>query len=47
MPRVFVDDAEATFDRAIAAGARVVTALDDTAWGDRTGRLRDPLGNIW
>ncbi len=45
--RVFVDDARAVFDRAVAAGARVVTELDDTAWGDRTGRIRDPLGNIW
>jgi PhnB protein len=45
--RVFVDDAEATFARATEAGARVVTALDDTAWGDRTGRIRDPFGNIW
>ena len=45
--RVFVDDAAATFDRAVAAGARIVTALEDSAWGDRGGRLRDPLGNIW
>lgn len=47
MLRIYVDDAEAAFDRAIAAGARVVTALDDSAWGDRGGRVRDPLGNIW
>jgi len=45
--RVFVDDAIGTFDRAVAAGGRVVTALDDSAWGDRGGRIRDPLGNIW
>jgi PhnB protein len=47
MLRVFVDDARAAFDRAVAAGARVVTELDDTAWGHRVGRIRDPLGNIW
>jgi PhnB protein len=47
MLRVFVDDARSVFDRAVAAGARVVTELDDTAWGDRTGRIRDPLGNVW
>jgi PhnB protein len=47
MLRVFVDDAEAAVDRARAAGARVVTELSDTAWGDRGGRVRDPLGNIW
>jgi PhnB protein len=47
MLRVFVDDADAAFDRAVRAGARVVTPLDDAAWGDRGGRVRDPLGNIW
>jgi uncharacterized glyoxalase superfamily protein PhnB len=47
MLRVFVDDAEATFERGVAAGAKTVTELDDAAWGDRGGRLRDPLGNIW
>jgi uncharacterized glyoxalase superfamily protein PhnB len=41
------DDAAGTFDRAVAAGARIVTALEDSAWGDWGGRLRDPLGNIW
>ncbi|HEX6684593.1 MAG TPA: VOC family protein [Candidatus Limnocylindrales bacterium] len=47
MLRVYVDDAEGAFERAVAAGARVVTPLDDAAWGDRGGRVRDPLGNIW
>ena len=45
--RVFVPDADAAFEKAIAAGARVVTRLSDSAWGDRGGRLRDPFGNIW
>jgi PhnB protein len=45
--RVYVDDAESTVSRAVAAGARVVTELSDAAWGDRGGRVRDPLGNIW
>jgi PhnB protein len=47
MLRVQVDDANATVDRALAAGAHLVTAPADAAWGDRTGRVRDPLGNIW
>lgn len=47
MLRVFVDDAGAAFERGIAAGAKIVTDLDEAAWGDRGGRLRDPLGNIW
>ena len=45
--RVYVDDAAATVSRAVAAGGRIVTPLDDSAWGDRGGRIRDPLGNIW
>lgn len=40
-------DADAAFEKAVAAGARVVTQLSDSAWGDRGGRLRDPFGNIW
>jgi PhnB protein len=45
--RVFVPDADAAFEKAIAAGARVVTRLSNSAWGDRGGRIRDPFGNIW
>lgn len=47
MLRIYVSDAEETFERATSAGARVVIPLDDSAWGDRGGRVRDPLGNIW
>jgi uncharacterized glyoxalase superfamily protein PhnB len=45
--RLYVEDAEAVFRRAVAAGATVVTRLTELAWGDRVGRLRDPLGNLW
>jgi uncharacterized glyoxalase superfamily protein PhnB len=45
--RVFVPDADAAFERAVAAGARIVTPLSNSAWGDRGGRVRDPFGNIW
>lgn len=24
-----------------------MTEADDSAWGDRGGRIRDPFGNIW
>lgn len=47
MLRIFVDDVEATFVRAVEAGGKVVTPMSDSAWGDRGGRVRDPLGNIW
>ena len=35
------------FGRALAAGATPVTRLTELAWGDRVGRVRDPLGNLW
>jgi|SRR4051812_47540715 PhnB protein len=45
--RVFVPDADAAIERAVAAGARVVTASATHAFGQRGGRVRDPFGNIW
>ena len=45
--RVFVADADATMQRAVAAGARVITASATHAFGQRGGRVRDPFGNIW
>ncbi|MFF1632857.1 VOC family protein [Leifsonia sp. NPDC058248] len=45
--RVYVPDADAAFARALTAGARIVTELSNSAWGDRGGRLRDPFGSIW
>jgi uncharacterized glyoxalase superfamily protein PhnB len=45
--RVFVADADAAFERALAAGGHVVTALGDNAFGQRGGRIKDPFGNIW
>lgn len=44
---LYVEDADATFDRAVAAGAKVVMPLEDTFWGDRHGRLEDPFGHHW
>jgi PhnB protein len=45
--RLYVQDADAVVERAVAAGATVVTRLTELAWGDRVGRVRDPLGNLW
>jgi PhnB protein len=42
-----VDDAEAAFARAVAAGARVRQPLADMFWGDRHGQLEDPFGHRW
>jgi len=45
--RLYVPDADATFERAVRAGGEPVTPLLDMPWGDRVGRIRDPLGNLW
>lgn len=45
--RVWVSDADAAFERAIAAGGQVVTEIAENAFGQRGGRIKDPFGNIW
>jgi PhnB protein len=45
--RLYVEDGDEVIRRAVAAGATVVTRLTELAWGDRVGRVRDPLGNLW
>ena len=42
-----VDDADAWWDRAIAAGATVYMPLDNQFWGDRYGQVVDPFGHRW
>jgi PhnB protein len=41
-----VDDPDAMFDRAVAAGARVITPMQD-AYGWHLGRVVDPFGHHW
>jgi PhnB protein len=42
-----VDDADAWWNRAVDAGAKVVMELADQFWGDRYGQLEDPFGHRW
>ena len=42
-----VDDPDAAFDRAIAAGGTVVSPVIDEPCGWRVGRLVDPFGHHW
>jgi PhnB protein len=45
---LYVPDADATYSRALAAGAVTVTPpMTSRIIGDRGARIRDPLGNIW
>lgn len=45
--RLYVPDADVAYERALAAGATSVTEVTGLFFGDRVGRVRDPLGNIW
>ncbi|MFZ0743475.1 MAG: VOC family protein [Terracidiphilus sp.] len=42
-----VDDADAAWNKALAAGAQVKMPLADQFWGDRYGQLTDPFGFHW
>jgi PhnB protein len=45
--RLYVDDADLAFERALLAGATAVTDVAEHSFGDRVGRVRDPKGNLW
>jgi PhnB protein len=45
---IYVKDADATFTRALDAGAKsIFLPTSDHPSGDRWGALRDPFGNVW
>jgi PhnB protein len=45
--RLYVQDADAVHRQAVAAGGTPVTEVTHLLFGDRVGRVRDPLGNLW
>jgi PhnB protein len=44
---LYVEDADARFNQAIAAGATVKRPMKDQFYGDRSGTLTDPFGHVW
>jgi uncharacterized glyoxalase superfamily protein PhnB len=44
---LYVDDADAWFERATKAGAEAIMPVQDTFWGDRYGKVKDPFGHQW
>jgi PhnB protein len=44
---VYVDDVDATYQRAVQAGATSLEAPLDMPYGDRRGMVRDAFGNVW
>lgn len=45
--QLIVDDAQAWFDRAVAAGCEGTVPVQKMFWGDIWGQVRDPFGFIW
>jgi PhnB protein len=44
---VYVDDADATYSRALNSGASSVETVWDTPYGDRRGMVIDRWKNVW
>lgn len=44
---LYVDHADAAFERAVQAGAKVERPLQDQFYGDRSGTVTDPWGYHW
>jgi PhnB protein len=44
---LYVEDVDAVFKRALAAGARELKPVMDQFYGDRSGQLQDPFGHLW
>jgi len=44
---LYVEDADAAFERAVEAGATVTMPLADMFWGSRYGQIVDPFGHHW
>ena len=44
---LYVENADAAFDRAVKAGCKVKMPMEDQFWGDRFGSVEDPFGHQW
>jgi uncharacterized glyoxalase superfamily protein PhnB len=44
---LYVDNADAAFERAVQAGATALMPVSEMFWGDRLGMISDPFGHVW
>jgi PhnB protein len=44
---LYVKDVDASYARAVKAGAKAAVPVTDMFWGDRWGTVEDPYGNTW
>ena len=47
MLHVYVEDADAVFERAVQEGAKALRQVEDRFYGDRSGEFEDPFGHHW
>lgn len=45
--QLYVEDVDALFKQAVAAGAKVLRPVADQFYGDRSGSVTDPFGHLW
>jgi PhnB protein len=43
----YVDDVDAVFEKALAAGAKALRPVENQFYGDRSGQFEDPFGHRW
>jgi PhnB protein len=44
---LYVEDVDATYNQAVAAGCQATMPVSDQFWGDRYGHVLDPFGFHW
>jgi PhnB protein len=44
---LYVEDVDATVERALKKSARLVVPVETHFWGDRIGWIQDPSGHMW
>ena len=44
---IYVEDVDARYKQAVAAGAKPMRPVADQFYGDRAGTLSDPYGHVW
>jgi uncharacterized glyoxalase superfamily protein PhnB len=47
MLNLYVEDSDAVYEKALKAGGVSVMPMTDQFYGDRSGMVRDPSGNLW
>lgn len=44
---LYIENVDAVAEQAVAAGAKLLSPLEDKFYGDRMGKIEDPFGHIW